>query len=408
METSGERPTLLIIKGSFSQYGGAERDIVRQLEALQEFFHLRIATLNSHPELESEASRLEIPLFVSESEWSESSSAFSKIMATTSKSSTKAWKKFLNSGKGAGPLKQALESIDAVHLISGAGSLEVTSIISEKIPIHVYMLEPNRGLHGETVLWANINGKQPRPIGLTRFLLTIPRNRDLKIVNRIASRSNSIFSGNSDYIKNRIKEVHGIDAGVLLPCVDLSKWSTEEEMTTGDFVVSIGYASWVKGTWECISMLAGTGINLVHVGGGTENDLSELKEHAIRLGVGFEISPRLDHESLVSLIRSSLAVISMAHKEPFGLTPVEAHAVGTPALMVNEGGFPTTIIDGESGRLLPRDDYNAWHTALKEAAILENRTKWSERGRDIVEELGLNSTGRAKALREIIDRLIRK
>ena len=82
MESSGERPTLLIIKGSFSQYGGAERDIVRQLEALQEFFHLRIATLSSHPELESETSRLEIPLFVSESEWSESQSAFSRIMAS--------------------------------------------------------------------------------------------------------------------------------------------------------------------------------------------------------------------------------------------------------------------------------------------------------------------------------------
>tara|TARA_B100000287_G_scaffold380111_1_gene383622 strand:- start:254 stop:1477 length:1224 start_codon:yes stop_codon:yes gene_type:complete len=406
MESSGERPTLLIIKGSFSQYGGAERDIVRQLEALQEFFHLRIATLSSHPELESEASRLEIPLFVSKSEWSESQSAFSRIMATSSKSSTKAWKNFLNSGKGAGTLKQALESIDAVHLISGAGSLEVASIISEKIPIHVYMLEPNRGLHGETVLWANINGKQPRPIGLTRFLLTIPRNRDLKIVNRIASRSNSIFSGNSNYIKKRIKEVHGIDAGVLLPCVDLSKWSTEEEATTGDFVVSIGYASWVKGTWECISMLAGTGINLVHVGGGTETDLSQLKEHAKRLGVGFEISPRLEHESLVSLLRSSLAVISMAHKEPFGLTPAEAHAVGTPALMVNEGGFPTTIIDGESGRLLARDDYSAWHSALEEAAILDNRTRWSEKGRSIVRELDLNPRGRAIALRQIIDQLI--
>jgi len=406
MESSGERPTLLIIKGSFSQYGGAERDIVRQLEALQEFFHLRIATLSSHPELESEASRLEIPLFVSESEWSESQSAFSRIMATSSKSSTKAWKNFLNSGKGAGTLKQALESIDAVHLISGAGSLEVASIISEKIPIHVYMLEPNRGLHGETVLWANINGKQPRPIGLTRFLLTIPRNRDLKIVNRIASRSNSIFSGNSNYIKKRIKEVHGIDAGVLLPCVDLSKWSTEEEATTGDFVVSIGYASWVKGTWECISMLAGTGINLVHVGGGTETDLSQLKEHAKRLGVGFEISPRLEHESLVSLLRSSLAVISMAHKEPFGLTPAEAHAVGTPALMVNEGGFPTTIIDGESGRLLARDDYSAWHSALEEAAILDNRTRWSEKGRSIVRELDLNPRGRAIALRQIIVQLI--
>jgi hypothetical protein len=46
MAEASERPTLLIIKGSFSQFGGAERDIVRQLESWQEFFDLRIATLN--------------------------------------------------------------------------------------------------------------------------------------------------------------------------------------------------------------------------------------------------------------------------------------------------------------------------------------------------------------------------
>ena len=79
MAAATERPTLLIIKGSFSQFGGAERDVVRQLEAWQELFNLRIATLNSHPELEHETNRLEIPLFVSNPTWSESSSAFAKI-----------------------------------------------------------------------------------------------------------------------------------------------------------------------------------------------------------------------------------------------------------------------------------------------------------------------------------------
>ena len=406
MERTGERPILLIIKGSFAQFGGAERDIVRQLEAWREFFDLRIATLNTHPELEKEADRLEIPVFSANPPWEESTSALSRMLASSSKSSTKAWKKFLTLGSGPDTLHHALKSVDVVHLVTGSGSLEAVSILPENIPMHVHMLEPNRGLHGETVLWAKINGKQPRPVGLTRLLLTIPRRRDLKLVNEIALRPNAVFSGNSNYIQRRIKEVHKIDAGVLLPCVDLSKWSSEEQKTPGDYVVSIGQASWVKGTWECISMLENTGIKLIHVGGGNQNDLSQLQEHATKLGVGFDISPHLDHESLVTLLRSSLAVISMAHKEPFGLTPAEAHAVGTPALMVNEGGFPTTIIDGESGRLLPRDDYNAWHSALKEAAVVENRMKWSERGRGIVGELALDPKGRALALRQILEKLI--
>ncbi len=400
MEPASQRPSLLVIKGSFSQFGGAERDIVRQLEAWKKFFDVRIATLNSHFELEQEATRLDIPLFVPDSTWSESSSGFSRIAATSSKTATKAWKSFLQEKP------EIMQNIDAIHLVTGAGSIESISIIPENIPIHVHMLEPNRGLHGETVLWAKIDGKQPRPVALTRILLTIPRNRDLKLVNKIAKRPNSSFSGNSEYIKSRILEVHNIEAGVLLPCVDLSKWTIQENNVISDYVVTIGRASWVKGTWECIQMLTGTEIGLVHVGGGDQNDIKQLKEFAKKNNVKLEVSERLEHDDLVQLLSSSLGVVSLAHKEPFGLTPVEAHAVGVPSLMVNEGGFSSTIIDGESGRLLPRDDYAAWHSALKEAAIPENRKKWSAKGREIVNHLGLDPESRAIELKKIIHQLI--
>ena len=400
MEPATQRPSLLVIKGSFSQFGGAERDIVRQLEAWKKFFDLRIATLNSHFELEQEATRLGIPLFVPDFTWSESSSAFSRITAKSSIAATKAWKSFLQDKP------ETMQNVDAIHLITGAGSIESISIIPEDIPIHVHMLEPNRGLHGETVLWAKIDGKQPRPVALTRVLLTIARNRDLKLVNKIAKRPNSSFSGNSEYIKNRILEVHKIEAGVLLPCVDLSKWTTQENNVISDYVVTIGRASWVKGTWECIQMLTGTEIGLVHVGGGDRNDIKQLKEFAKKNNVKLEVSERLEHEDLVQLLSSSLGVVSLAHKEPFGLTPVEAHAVGVPSLMVNEGGFSSTVIDRESGRLLPRNDYTAWHSALKEAAIPENRKKWSAKGREIVNQLALDPEGRAIELQKIIHRLI--
>ena len=400
MEPASQRPSLLVIKGSFSQFGGAERDVVRQLGAWKKFFDVRIATLNSHFELEQEATRLDIPLFVPDSTWSESSSAFSRIAATSSKTATKAWKSFLQKKP------EIMQNIDAIHLVTGAGSIESISIIPENIPIHVHMLEPNRGLHGETVLWAKIDGKQPRPVALTRILLTIPRNRDLKLVNKIAKRPNSTFSGNSEYIKSRILEVHNIEAGVLLPCVDLSKWTIQENNVISDYVVTIGRASWVKGTWECIQMLTGTEIGLVHVGGGDQNDIKRLKEFAKKSNVKLEVSERLEHDDLVQLLSSSLGVVSFAHKEPFGLTPVEAHAVGVPSLMVNEGGFSSTIIDGESGRLLPRDDYAAWHSALKEAAIPENRKKWSAKGREIVNHLALDPESRAIELKKIIHQLI--
>tara|TARA_Y100001980_G_C14335214_1_gene151224 strand:- start:290 stop:586 length:297 start_codon:yes stop_codon:yes gene_type:complete len=80
----------------------------------------------------------------------------------------------------------------------------------------------------------------------------------------------------------------------------------------------------------------------------------------------------------------------MAHSEPFGLTPIEAQTIGTPALFVDEGGFKETISDGKSGRLLPRNDFSAWHDALKQAGDENNRNEWSKSGRMGISMMGLN------------------
>lgn len=408
MSDGGRGPPLLVIKGSFAQYGGAERDVVRQLEAWSRVFEeVRIATLHSHPELEAETKRLGIPLFIPKSRWEESSSAIDRITASSSRAASKAWRRFLTSGGKSGNLTDALNGIKAVHLVSGAGSLEVVDVLPLEMAVHVHMLEPNRGLHGETVLWARIDGSQPRPIALTHLLLTIPRRRDRKLVRRLADRNRCQFSGNSPYIQSRIKEVFDIDAGVFLPCVDTDIWTTKEgNGMDSEYVVTIGRASWVKGTWECINMLTGSKLKLVLVGGGETSDIERVRKHAERNQVELEVAPRLDHSELVKLMASARAIISLAHGEPFGLTPVEAHAVGTPALMVDEGGFRTTVEDGVSGRLLPRDDKNAWTQAFEEAADPEIRNKWGIAGRKKIEELGLDSDSRARNLQSIIQRQI--
>ena len=66
----------------------------------------------------------------------------------------------------------------------------------------------------------------------------------------------------------------------------------------------------------------------------------------------------------------------MAHKEPFGLTPIEAFSIGTPAIFVNDGGFIDSIVDGESGRLISRSSTVEWHRALDQAKSEKIRHKW--------------------------------
>lgn len=149
-------------------------------------------------------------------------------------------------------------------------------------------------------------------------------------------------------------------------------------------------------------MLSGSGVALAHVGGGDEGDLLKLKGHAKSMGVGLWCAPRLSSPELASLYRGALAVVSMAHGEPFGLTPIEAQSVGTPALFVDEGGFRETIVDGVSGRLLPREGFDEWHRALSEARDPGNRSSWSKNGRVAISEAGLDPGGHCDRLIAIL------
>ena len=148
-------------------------------------------------------------------------------------------------------------------------------------------------------------------------------------------------------------------------------------------------------------MLSGTNISLVHVGGGSDVEIQTLQDHAATKKVKLWIAPRLSSEELSVLIQQSLAVVSMAHKEPFGLTPIEAFSIGTPAIFVDDGGFRDSIIDDECGRLLPRHDYPKWHEALNQCRDKNLREKWALAGRKRIIDLQLSPQEQAEKIHKL-------
>ena len=50
------------------------------------------------------------------------------------------------------------------------------------------------------------------------------------------------------------------------------------------WVVTVGGFNWVKGIWECISMLEGSGVGLVVIGRGSDEDLHSLQGACKGLG----------------------------------------------------------------------------------------------------------------------------
>ena len=399
---SDKKPKLLVAKGNISRMGGAERDILRCLPHLQQWYEISFATLNPSEELFSLCNEKQIKIYTPPTPWNPPHSPLSQIFDGVYKSSKQHWRKCPG-------LAKEIENFDYFHIVSGDGYLSIMEMIPESKTAHLYLHEPHRGYH-EDSLHRKLNGKLKRPSFITNLILSKGRKNDLSIVRKFAKTPLFSVNGNSNYSAQRSREVYNIECGVLHPCIDRKEYSNEVEdiinpiksITQSEYVVTVGTANWAKATMETISMLSKTGISLAHVGGGTETQKKQLQQHAEKSSVELWIAPRLSSDELSKLMSDALAVVSMAHKEPFGLTPIEAFSIGTPAIFVDEGGFRDTIVDGKCGRLIARDNITEWHTALDQARVPENRKNWSKFGQDRIAQLKLSPREQAEKIHHIL------
>jgi glycosyltransferase involved in cell wall biosynthesis len=68
---------------------------------------------------------------------------------------------------------------------------------------------------------------------------------------------------------------------------------------------------------------------------------------------------RRDRAELATYYSAADAFVSTPWYEPFGITPLEAMACGTPVIGSNVGGIKFTVRDGETGYLVPASDADA-------------------------------------------------
>ena len=398
---ASSRENLLVAKGVLGPMGGAERDLIRILPSLNELFSVSMATIQPSPELVEVCSSNGIALITPERDWEVPRDSLSTILDSGRGSASRAWR----SCEG---LDEAMSSAIAIHLVSGDGSLPILDHVPPGLRVHLHLLEPHRGLY-EEVLHRRVDGSPRRNLSLTKAALSRARSRDKSLMRDLISREGSAVSGNSNFIAKRAREVYGIEAGVLWPCVDVQEFPEDPSGDpenpfpgSGDYVVTVGKASFVKGTWETISMLSGSGLSLAQVGGGDGESIEMLSSHAESMGVEVWFAPRLSSPELVSVMRGARAMVSMAHNESFGLTPIESFSVGTPALFVDEGGFRDTIVDGENGRLIDRSDIEGWHSALEQASDQHTREEWAAKGRERISELDLGPVAHARRIRDLL------
>jgi glycosyltransferase involved in cell wall biosynthesis len=151
---------------------------------------------------------------------------------------------------------------------------------------------------------------------------------------------------NSYYSRESILKAYGIAARVCYLGIDASAFYPSKKPRENHLigVGSFTPAKNVELAIRAIGYLPEPRPKLIWVGNSAlEVYLQSMIELAQTLHVPFEPLRLVSQEQLTELMGTALALICAPRLEPFGYTPLEANACGTPVIAVAEGGLRETV-----------------------------------------------------------------
>ena len=403
------KPRLVMFHPNMGLLGGAQRDLIVALPEHAKRWSITVATLNAPQLLIERCEQRGIDVLAPDVPWQQPTGPLAEITAKAGRSALKGWRRMRTR------LQPALDAADACCIVLGTGGLEVLEIIPENMPLYVYIHERNKGIYDD-VLQRDMDGKLRNSLFVKNLALSYLRRWDQRWHKRLWERPKSAVSANTPTSSRLLASSHGwptsedwiagevkfrdeflrpAEVGVLWPAIDPSFWPSDEtenerkvwerfeHKPSGPYLLTIGRACYMKGSKEAVQVAAAASLPLVHVGGG---ETEEMQRQAEKFGAELLIMPRIDEVEIAALMRNAHALIATARTEGFGLTPMEAAMVGTPALVVDDCGFTHTITDGLNGRRLPwpstEEGLREWTEAIQQAGESTNRTAWSKAGRE--------------------------
>lgn len=121
------------------------------------------------------------------------------------------------------------------------------------------------------------------------------------------------------------------------------------------------------------------GARLIVAGDGDHRE--PLQRRAIRSGLGGRVDfpGWIGEEEKWSLLRRAWAVLYTSPKEGWGFGSIEAQRVGTIAIVSDSPGLRDTVVDGETGELVPHGDVDALLAAMERSIAEPERRAAMER-----------------------------
>jgi glycosyltransferase involved in cell wall biosynthesis len=212
--------------------------------------------------------------------------------------------------------------------------------------------------------------------------------RALQRSDRASLRSADLVLVNSEFIRSAVAAIYQVEARVSYLGVDVEGFrpvSAEKH----DSLLSVGSLTPLKGFDFLIRSLAHLPPEArprLRITSNFEIDQERqyLLGLARQLGVAVDLLGAVSDAELVALYNQASLTVYAPVREPFGLVALESLACGTPVVGVREGGLAETIVHGEVGLLVDRDERafaEAIDSLMKSPSL---RDRFARNGRQMV------------------------
>lgn len=244
-----------------------------------------------------------------------------------------------------------LNSFDRVISIT---TLFAKAVITKPETLHLgYINSPPRFLYSQSNLERYINNDLIKG-------LSIPILNWLKSYDQIATRRPDILIANSKNVQNKIADIYTLESKVVYPFAENSYFEKNlSKKIPNQFVIISRLEKWKQLDYAIEAFNARKDLRLIIIGVG--QDFRRLKNLA-KPNISF--FGWLPNSSVAEIISSSHALI-MPQNEDFGITSVEAQALGTPVISPKLGGAMETVINNQTGLFYAKQNSQSLLHALE-------------------------------------------
>ena len=202
-------------------------------------------------------------------------------------------------------------------------------------------------------VWDRFDDYFPRSKPVTRAIASMVASRlrkwDVKTAAGVTQ-----FLANSQFVRERIKTYYQRESEVVAPFVDEAFLQPPLEADRDDYHVIVSALV----PYKRIDLAMATGKRLIIIGDGPL--LGELRR---RCPPNVELLGSVHRDRIVERLARARSLI-LPGIEDFGITPLEAMALGTPVVALRGGGVLDTVVHGRTGIFFDVSDVESLRRAL--------------------------------------------